>query len=77
ELLRRTFGSEGVCPDCGGRLRLVALVKTEAIIRVLLAALHLPSTLSTGPPKDVATEHPPEEERLDWRGEVGEADWVD
>ncbi|MEO6096273.1 MAG: transposase [Fibrobacteria bacterium] len=73
ELLRRTFGSEVVCPDCGGRLRLVALVKTEASIQMLLAAFHLP----TGPPKVAAAEQPPGEEGLEWRGEVGEADWVD
>lgn len=29
ELLRRTFGSEIVCPHCGGAIRLMALVKTE------------------------------------------------
>lgn len=47
ELLRRTFGEEVKCPDCGGRLRLIALVKKEGTIRAVLAALHFP----TGPPK--------------------------
>jgi hypothetical protein len=73
ELLRRTFGSEVACPDCGGRLRLVALVKTKTSIRMLLAAFHLP----TGPPKIAVAERSPEKECLEWDGEVGEADWVD
>ena len=41
ELLRRTFGEEVMCPQCGGKLRLIALVKTEATIQVLLKAMHL------------------------------------
>ncbi len=78
ELLRRVFGSEVVCPDCGGTLRLISLVKTEATIRTLLAALHLSRVFhSPGPPKVAEAERPPEEERLEWSGEVGEADWVD
>jgi hypothetical protein len=48
ELLRRTFGEEVQCPDCGGRLRLIALVKKEETIRAVLTALHYP----TGPPKE-------------------------
>ena len=43
ELLRRTFGFEIVCPKCGSRLRFVALVKSEAVARKILKAMHLPS----------------------------------
>ena len=79
ELLRRTFGSEIVCPDCGGRLHLIAFVNTEATIRTLLAAMHLQRVFhSPGPPKFAVAERPPgEEEGLEWSGDAGEADWVD
>jgi hypothetical protein len=43
ELSRRTFGEEVRFPDCGGRLRLVALVKKEETIRAVLTALHFPT----------------------------------
>jgi hypothetical protein len=72
ELLRRTFGSEVVCPDCGGKLKLIALVKTETTIRTILAAMHLP----TRPPKVASPRPRLNEESLEWSGEVGEADWV-
>ncbi len=75
ELLRRTFGEEVVCPDCGGRLRLIALVKKEETIQALLKALHLP-TQATGPPErakpEPATTEPLE---LEWSGEGESADW--
>lgn len=74
ELLRRTFGEEVRCPQCGGRLRLVALVKTDETIKTLLTAMHLP----TGPPK-VVKPMPPEthEEGLEWSEDgAGEStDW--
>lgn len=68
-LLRRTFGEEVTCPDCGGRLRLIALVKKEETILALLKALHLP-TEATGPPEmakpEPATTEPLE---LEWSGD--------
>ena len=36
ESLRRTFGSEVVCPHCSGSLRLIALVKTERTIQAMM-----------------------------------------
>jgi hypothetical protein len=48
---------------------LIALVKTEATVRTLLAAFHLP----TGPPEVAVVGRTPEEERLEWGGEVGVA----
>jgi Putative transposase len=74
ELLRRTFGEEVRCPSCGGRLRLVAMVKTEATIREILIAMHLPQS-STGPPKQETRQSlEPEAIELDWGdGGSGEA----
>ena len=74
ELLRRTFGEEVRCPSCGGRLRLVAMVKTEATIREILTAMHVPQS-STGPPKQETRQSlEPEAIELDWGdGGSGEA----
>jgi len=42
-LLRRTFGLDVLaCPDCGGRLRLVATIADPRVIARLLAHLGLP-----------------------------------
>ena len=74
-LLRRTFGEEGVCPDCGGRLRLIALVKTEETIQTLLSAMQV-LTQATGPP-EMAKSEPAEPEalELEWSGEGASTDW--
>lgn len=48
EGLRRTFVEEVRFPDCSGRLHLIALVKKEEAIRVVLTVLHFP----TGPQKE-------------------------
>jgi hypothetical protein len=70
-------GAEARCPDCGGKLKLIALVKTEETIQSILSAMHLP----TGPPK-VVKPRPPEtsathEEGIEWDvgGEGENADW--
>jgi putative transposase len=43
ELLRRTWGIDVLqCHTCGGRLRLIALVKTEATIKKILGATGCP-----------------------------------
>lgn len=68
ELLRRTFGREIVCPDCGGKLWLIALVKTGTTIRTLLAAVGIP----TGPPEIASPRSPPQEVDLEWNGELGQ-----
>ena len=72
ELLRLTFGEEVVCQDCGGRLRLIALVKKEETIQAVLRALRL----ATGPPQ-VANPGRPDssEEGLENGGEGEGADW--
>jgi hypothetical protein len=42
ELLRKTFGFEIVCQKCHSQLRLIALVKTEAVVQKILKAMRLP-----------------------------------
>ena len=59
ELLRRTFGSEIVCPNCGGALRLIALVKTERTIQAMLLGMGIQQVFhSPGPPKAMASPSP-------------------
>jgi hypothetical protein len=41
--LRRTFAIDRVCDACGGPLRLIALIKTEATIKKILTAMGLPA----------------------------------
>jgi hypothetical protein len=77
ELLRRTFGEEVGCPDCGGRLRLIALVKKEETKQTLLKAMHLP-TQATGPPERVKSEPAePEALELKWSREGESADCLE
>ena len=68
ELLRRTFGSEIVCPNCGGALRLIALVKTERTIQAMLMGMGIQQVFhSPGPPKAMASPSTHYEEAdLDW-----------
>jgi len=74
ELLKRTFGSEVLCPHCGGKLRLIALVKKEETIRKILTALHMP----TGPPKVQTAQSPVgEEEELELSGGRAVEEWLD
>jgi hypothetical protein len=48
------------CPDCGGKLKLIALVKTKESIQEILTAMHLP----TGPPKVVGKMGQKQEARM-------------
>ena len=60
ELMRRTFGLDVLaCPRCGGRLRLVALIKEVAVIDRILCHLGLPTAIpaprpARAPPLPVA-----------------------
>jgi hypothetical protein len=45
ELLRKTFGFEIVCSKCHSQLRLIALIKTEAVAQKILKAMHLPTEI--------------------------------
>jgi hypothetical protein len=57
ELMRRTFGLDVLaCPECGGRLRLIALIEQHAVIVRILAHLGLPAEV---PPARPARPPPP------------------
>jgi len=43
DLLRRVFRIETVCPKCQTPLRLISLIKSEAIAKKILIAMHLPA----------------------------------
>ena len=74
ELLRWKFGSEVLCPLCGGKLRLIALVNKEVTIITILTAMHMP----TGPPKVASTQSPVgEEEELELSGGRADEEWLD
>jgi hypothetical protein len=56
ELLRRTWGIDVLkCDTCGGRMRLIALVKTDSTIKKILGAMGLP----TEPPQPHPARPPP------------------
>jgi hypothetical protein len=42
DLLRRVFSIETVCQKCQVPLRLISLIKSEAVARTILIAMHLP-----------------------------------
>jgi hypothetical protein len=65
ELLRRTFAVDIVCGKCQSPLRLIALIKTEAIAKKILAAMRLP----TGIPELHPARPPP-------RQQEGGEDWL-
>ena len=51
DLLRRAFEFDILaCPDCGGRLRLVATIEQRAVIEKILAYLGLPVDLPSPAP---------------------------
>jgi len=58
ELLRRTFAIDRVCDACGGPLRLIALIKTEATIKKILTAMGLPAEPPVRPAR--APRRPPD-----------------
>jgi hypothetical protein len=43
DLLRRTFAIDTTCPRCKSPLRLIALIKTDDIIKKILSAMGLPT----------------------------------
>jgi len=72
DLLRRTFGDEIVCPQCGGAIRIIALVKTERVIQEVFSAMHFP----TGPPKGAQPSRPVVEEKgLEWDADKESTEW--
>jgi hypothetical protein len=56
ELLRRVFGIETVCPRCQVPLRMISLIKSEAVAKKILTAMHLvPSGPRACPPSPCPT----------------------
>jgi hypothetical protein len=43
ERLRRTFAIDIKCTKCGNPLRLIAIIKTDAVIKKIVVAMHLPA----------------------------------
>lgn len=51
DLMRRTFGIDTlVCPRCGGRLRLIALIEAASVIERILRHLGLPTAVPSAHP---------------------------
>jgi hypothetical protein len=65
DLLRRTFAIDIKCGKCHSPLRLIALIKTEAIAKKILAAMHLPTEI----PELHPARPPPRETK-------GDEDWL-
>ena len=58
ELMRRTFGLDVLaCPNCGGRMKLIALIEKPSVIKKILMHLNLPTDLPRARP-------PPKKEQL-------------
>jgi hypothetical protein len=68
ELLRRVFGIETLCSKCQRPLRLISLMKREAIAKKILTAMHLPA--------DVPELHPARPPPGRDRAEAEAEDWV-
>ena len=66
ELRKRTFGVDLLCQRCQGPMRLIALVKTEATIRKILAAMGLP----TEGPKAARARPPPQADGCGYGGDT-------
>jgi hypothetical protein len=67
ELLRRVFGIETLCPKCQTPLRLISLIKSEAIARKILTAMHLPTAVpQLHPARPPPGQHGEEAGRQDW-----------
>jgi hypothetical protein len=65
--MRRTFGIDVMaCEECGGRMKLLALIEDAEVIRQILEHLGLP----TETPKPRPARPPPEDPQLDFDGFV-------
>jgi hypothetical protein len=60
ELLRRTFGDVLVCPQCDGKMRLLATIEDPTVVAKILTHLHLPAE-----PLPVAPARPPPQLEFD------------
>jgi len=63
ELMRRTFDIDVLrCPNCGGRMKLIAVIEDPKVIRKILEHLRLPTELPTTVPARAS----PQQEELDF-----------
>ena len=69
ELLRKVFAADVLgCPDCGGRLQVVAYIAEETVARRILEHLHLDATgppVTSAAPAPEPAELPPEYDLVD------------
>jgi hypothetical protein len=66
-LLERTFAIDVLtCPDCGGRLRLIATITDHSVIKKILGHLGLPTAGPTPMSAQVAGWLPGIETSADW-----------
>ncbi|MCK6555030.1 hypothetical protein L6Q96_10695 [Candidatus Binatia bacterium] len=66
-MLERTFAIDVLaCPECGGRLRLIATITDHAVIKKILGHLGLPTEAPTPVPAKVAGWLPGVEPPTDW-----------
>ena len=65
---KRSFAVDIKCAKCGSPLRLIALVKTRAVIEKILVAMHLPADVPelhpARPPPQAVREGQEAEDRL-------------
>lgn len=63
ELLKRVFQIDLTeCPDCGGEVKLIAVIMERKVVRKILDHLGLPSE----PPRVTPARGPPEGEQMDF-----------
>jgi hypothetical protein len=65
--LERTFAIDILsCPDCGGRLRLIATITDHAVIKEILGHLGLPTEAPTPMPAQAVGWLPGVKTPVDW-----------
>lgn len=65
ELMKRVFAIDVLeCPDCQGKMKIIAAITDSKVIRPFLAALDLPTDVPR-----VERSRPPPQLELDWCGE--------
>jgi hypothetical protein len=72
-LMQRTFGFDVlVCPRCGGRVQLIAIIEPEAVLDRILR--HVGAPTQVPPPRPARTPPPAAEDSIDTAGDVDVAD---
>ena len=77
DLLRRVFAIDILaCPDCGGRLRLLATIEDRAVVETILTHLGLPVDPPRPSPARTPAWLPGVRERADHEDDTG-GHWAD